>query len=79
MRAGIIREIRRPRCPCGGATRLGRIARHPVHGPGYEIRYFECERCGHERTTETAPDEALLVPDTPPAGRRSLWALLMGR
>jgi hypothetical protein len=75
MRKVSIREIAKPRCSCGGDTRLKRVDQHPVYGIGYELRVFVCARCGTERTTETTPETASPIP--PP--RRSLWSLLTRR
>jgi len=74
-----IREIVRPRCHCGGDTRLKRVDSHLVHGIGFEQRFFECQRCGAECTTETSPDTISLVPAASPDARRSFWTLLKTR
>jgi hypothetical protein len=74
-----IREIIRPRCACGGDTRLKRVDQHPIYGIGFELRVFECERCRSERTTETSPDTISLVPAASPEARKSFWAMLKSR
>jgi hypothetical protein len=59
----IIRPIERPNCPCGGSTYLERVESHPIHGKGFEIRFFACEYCGTETASETTPDDVDLVPE----------------
>jgi hypothetical protein len=74
-----IREIIRPRCACGGDTRLKRVDQHPTFGAGFELRIFECQCCGSECRTETSPETISLVPAVSPDTRWSFWALLKNR
>jgi hypothetical protein len=46
--------IERPRCPeCNERTHLARIRPGPK---GYDLRYFECEKCDHVVTLTVATD-----------------------
>jgi hypothetical protein len=73
----MVRPIDRPKCGCGGCTHLQRVETHPVYGKGFEVRYFSCEFCGSEATTETNPSVIQLAPEGD--DRKAILSILLGK
>ena len=71
-----VTPIARPRCKCGTDTALTRVSPHPEFGAGYEIRTFECIRCGREMTAETNPDNIAVGSNDAAQGTASMWSRL---
>jgi hypothetical protein len=72
-----VQPIDRPKCACGGCTHLQRVETHPVYGKGFEVRFFSCEFCGWEATSETNPNIIHVAPEHD--DRKAILSVLLGK